>query len=281
MIIWLASYPKSGNTLLRSILGTYFFSEDGSFDFQHTYKIGQFPRLDYFKRIGVDISDNQEILKNYIEAQNSFNQENKTVKFFKTHSVFFDYKNKNIKFSNFANTLGAIYIVRDPRNVVTSFARHMNLSIDEATSQICNNDLFTPRTDIHPEIFMSSWNINYISWQGLGKKVLLIKYEDLSGEKKKKTLLKVFNFLSTLGMNKKSFNISKLNKVIKSTEFNKMKELENKHGFKEANIDANTGKRITFFDKGPKNKWKDVLDEKNQKKIEKTFKKEMTELGYL
>ena len=281
MIIWLASYPKSGNTLLRSILGTYFFSEDGSFDFQYTYKIGQFPHLDYFKRIGVDISDNQEILKNYIEAQNSFNQENKAVKFFKTHSVFFDYKNKNIKFSNFANTLGAIYIVRDPRNVVTSFARHMNLSIDEATDQICNNDLFTHRTDIHPETFMSSWNMNYISWRGLGKKVLLIKYEDLSGEKKKKTLLKVFDFLSTLGMSKKSFNISKLNKVIKSTEFNKMKELENKDGFREATIDSNTGKRITFFNQGPNNKWKNNLDEKNRKKIEHIFKKEMTDLGYL
>ena len=43
MIIWLASYPKSGNTLLRSILGAYFFSEDGNFDFEHLYKIGQFP----------------------------------------------------------------------------------------------------------------------------------------------------------------------------------------------------------------------------------------------
>ena len=31
MIIWLASYPKSGNTLFRSILSAYFFSKDGRF----------------------------------------------------------------------------------------------------------------------------------------------------------------------------------------------------------------------------------------------------------
>ena len=99
--------------------------------------------------------------------------------------------------------------------------------------------------------------------------------------KRKKTLLKVFDFLSTLGMSKKSFNISKLNKVIKSTEFNKMKELENKDGFREATIDSNTGKRITFFNLGPNNKWKNNLDEKNRKKIEHMFKKEMTDLGYL
>ena len=29
MFIWLASYPKSGNTLVRSLLSSYFFSKDG------------------------------------------------------------------------------------------------------------------------------------------------------------------------------------------------------------------------------------------------------------
>ena len=69
MIIWIASYPKSGNTLLRSILGTYFFSDDGNFDFKYIYQIGQFPQLDYFKKVGVDITNNEEIFKNYIIAQ--------------------------------------------------------------------------------------------------------------------------------------------------------------------------------------------------------------------
>ena len=57
MIIWLASYPKSGNTLLRGILATYFFSKDGNFDFKYLYKIGQFPSLIHFKNLGIDISD--------------------------------------------------------------------------------------------------------------------------------------------------------------------------------------------------------------------------------
>ena len=257
MIIWLASYPKSGNTLLRSILGTYFFSNDGVFDFQYTYRIGQFPVLDLF------------------------NKENKSVKFFKTHSAFFDRDTDQAKFSNLTNTLGAIYVVRDPRNIVSSFAHHYQLSIDDATDQICNKKLVSNKTDIHPETFMSSWKLNYLSWKSLGKKVLIIKYEDLTGEKKKKTLLKIFDFFKTLGMSQKSFNIAKLNKVIKSTEFNKMKELEKKRGFREATIDGKTGKSIPFFNKGPKNKWQEVLDEKNQKKIEENFKNEMAELGYI
>lgn len=281
MIIWLASYPKSGNTLLRSILGTYFFSNDGIFDFKYTYRIGQFPVLDYFKRVGVDITNDKEIFRNYIKAQDLFNKENKSVKFFKTHSTFFDRKTDNAKFSNLKNTLGAIYVVRDPRSIVSSFAHHYQLSINEATDQICNKDLFSKRTEIHPHTFMSSWKLNYLSWKSLGNKVLIIKYEDLTGEKKKKILLKIFDYFKTLGMSQKSFNITKLNKVIKSTEFNKMKELEKKRGFREATIDEKTGKSIPFFNKGPKNKWQEVLDENNQKKIEKEFEKEMLDLGYL
>ena len=39
MIVWLASYPKSGNTLLRSILTSYFFSQNGDFNFELLNKI--------------------------------------------------------------------------------------------------------------------------------------------------------------------------------------------------------------------------------------------------
>ena len=43
MIIWLASYPKSGNTLLRSMLTAYFYSKDGIFNFELLKNINQFP----------------------------------------------------------------------------------------------------------------------------------------------------------------------------------------------------------------------------------------------
>ena len=281
MIIWIASYPKSGNTLLRSILGTYFFSDDGNFDFKYIYQIGQFPQLDYFKNAGVDITNNEEIFKNYIIAQRFLNKENTSIKFFKTHSAFFDRKTDGAKFSNLDNTLGAVYVVRDPRNVATSFAHHYQLSIDEATDQLCNKDLFTKKTDFHPQTLISSWGLNYLSWLSLRKKVLILKYEDLIGDNKKKSLIKVFDFFKSLGMSQKLFNISKLNKVIKTTEFSNMKELEKKHGFREATIDSKTGKRLSFFNKGPKNNWKDQLDSNNRNKIEKTYSKIMQELGYL
>ena len=60
-----------------------------------------------------------------------------------------------------------------------------------------------------------------------------------------------------------------------------MKELEKKKGFFEAKINKKTGQKIPFFNLGPKNNWKQLLDKKIIEKIENAFEKEMIELGYL
>ena len=60
-----------------------------------------------------------------------------------------------------------------------------------------------------------------------------------------------------------------------------MKNLEKKDTFYESVIDENTGKRKPFFNLGPSNDWRKILDDKNRERIEKNFEKEMLELGYL
>jgi len=279
MIIWLASYPKSGNTLLRSILSAYFYSEDGDFKFDNLYKISQFPAIDHFMRLGVDVNNEGEVFKNFINAQNSINEDSKKAKFFKTHSSLC--KMNGCNFTDLKNTLGAIYIVRDPRNVVTSFAHHYNMTIDQSTDALFDEKRFMNKTDKLCSAFLGSWSFNYNSWKALENKnkYLLIKYEDLIN-KKKATLLKVFNYLDKIGL-KVNIDMTKLNKVIKSTEFEKMKNLEKKETFYESVVDEKTGSRKVFFNLGPKNNWKRNLDNKNREKIETNLKNEMLELGYL
>ena len=278
MIIWLASYPKSGNTLLRSILATYFFSKEGNFKFKHLYKIEQFPGIHHFKNLGVDTSDDKEVFKNFIEAQKLINKKTNSIKFIKTHSSLSRINNCN--FTDLNNTLGAIYVVRDPRNVVKSFSHHYNLSVNEATNAMTDQTRWLIKTDKVFKTFLSSWGVNYNSWKQLNDKVMFIKYEDLV-DKKKTTLIKVFKFIKNLGMNNLQLDMNKLNKVIKSTEFQAMQNLEKVEDFQEGVLDLKTKKRKTFFKFGSKNNWKKDLDEKNRKKIEKFFFKEMTELGYL
>jgi len=279
MIVWLASYPKSGNTLLRSILSSYFFSNDGEFKFENLYQISQFPLLEHFTSIDVDINEDKAVFKNSINAQNFINKEKGKVKFFKTHSSFSKINNYN--FTDLQNTLGVIYVVRDPRNVVNSLAHHYNFSLDEATDTMIDKKKFMSRTDKNAEVFAGSWNFNYNSWKNLeqNKKYFLIKYEDLI-KNKKSIILKVFKFLNSLGI-KLDIDMIKLNKVIKTTEFEKMKAKEQKETFTEAMIDEKIGKRKIFFNLGPKNDWRTNLDIKNKEKIEKAFSKEMEELGYL
>jgi len=278
MIIWLASYPKSGNTLLRSILGTYFFSTDGFFDFKYTYLIPQFPKTEFFSKAGIDVLNDELILKNYIKAQETINSENKKIKFLKTHSKFF-YSN-GYHFTNWQNSLCGIYIVRDPRNVVKSYAHHSQLTIEETLEAMINIKQTLFKTKENCETILGSWNSNYNSWKTLGKKVLIVKYEDLV-LKKKTTLLKIFRFLENFGFNILNLNMQKLNKSIKTTNFENMQKLEKKKTFKESMLDPKTGEKIPFFNLGIKNDWRLDLDDRIKMKIENAFRKEMEELGYL
>ena len=86
MFIWLASYPKSGNTLVRALLASYFFSKDGNFNFEIIKNIKQFPNSELFENMGVDIKNEEDVIKNYIRAQESINKKN-SVQFLKTHSA--------------------------------------------------------------------------------------------------------------------------------------------------------------------------------------------------
>ena len=99
-------------------------------------------------------------------------------------------------FTDFNNTLGVIYIVRDPRNVVTSLAHHNDLSIDKAADTMIDNSKFLVKSVKNCRVFLGSWNSNYTSWKNLQIKnrYLLIKYEDLIN-KKKTTMLKILKFL--------------------------------------------------------------------------------------
>ena len=87
MIVWLASYPKSGNTFVRSMLASYFFSKDGNYDFDQIKNIKQFPHGGLFQKLGIDIYNQKDVVKNYIKVQEIINK--KTLYNFLKLIVFF------------------------------------------------------------------------------------------------------------------------------------------------------------------------------------------------
>ena len=72
----------------------------------------------------------------------------------------------------------------------------------------------------------------------------------------------------------------KLKKVIETTSFDKIQELERKLGFSESKT-TSSGKKINFFNQGPNNRWEKSLDLDIKNEIENIFGNEMTEIGYL
>ena len=185
------------------------------------------------------------------------------------------------------NTLGVIYIVRDPRNVVTSYAHHNSISIEDSAERLTHSieyggNVGSDHISDRSKVYMGSWSSNYNSWKSFDDigKYLLIKYEDIISNKEK-TLLEILNFIHQLKGINFSVDKKKIENVISSTNFDKMKDLEKKEGFIEAKVNPKTGKKIPFFNLGSKNIWKNNLDETIKNKIENSFKKEMSELGYL
>ena len=281
MIIWLASYPKSGNTLIRSLFASYLYTTDGKFNLDVLKNIKQFPDTGLFKNQGIDVTNDYDVIKNYIKVQESINKfDNNRFRLIKTHSSLHNIE--GYPFTNLNNTLGVIYIVRDPRKVCISYAHHNQMTLQEAAEALTTFRVLggmNTKTPIRTHI--ASWSSHYQTWKEFKsqRKYLLVKYEDLISDKKN-TFLKILEFIYKL--NKTNFTVdeNKLNNVIETTSFENMQSLEKKFGFAESVVDKE-GNPIKFFYLGSKNKWENLLDNDIQEKIEKAFRKEMEELGYL
>jgi hypothetical protein len=274
MIIWLASYPKSGNTWVRLFLDSLLYGDE-YLDINNI-KIVQFPQKFHFDGLVNDTNNLKETSMNYIIAQDRINLDNK-IKFFKTHSA--NWKAYNTSFTNLENTLGVIHIVRDPRNIITSVLNHYSNEsyleamkfMNNSTQQIWNNKKAKFLT------LISSWSNHYNSWKKFGKNNLIISYEKLLNEPEQE-FTKICNLLSKVA--NLNFEKNQILKAIDKCNFSKLQKLETERGFEESVSDKD-GNVKKFFYLGPKNNWKNILNPKITSEIEKLFEKEMRELDYI
>lgn len=276
MIIWLASYPKSGNTLVRSILTALIFTEDGNIDFGKLHRISNFPAGPFFEKFTSDYGNIRKISKYWVKVQEELNQ-NKKLKFFKTHNSLCSIDGN--PFTNNKNTIGAIYIVRDPRDIVISASQYYSTPLEQT-----KNNMFNPHMDLINKYkgkpiatFLGSWSNHYNSWTKNNKNILLIKYENLINNKEFE-IRRILEFVNKF--TKLEVTESKLKKCIDSSSFINMQNME-KGGFFKENSKDRAGNNITFFNSGKKNRWGGILEDKTVKEIENKFRKEMKELGYI
>ena len=272
MIFWIASYPKSGNTWVRALISTYLYSDDGNFKFKLLHKIPKFIQEKFIS----PVADLNELKKNPLKitefwnsAQQRINLDNK-INFFKTHNACVSYKER--WFTDEVNTVGYIYVVRDPRSIACSLASHSKISIEQAVSDLLNENNIGLNGPYKLAEFPGSWKINYLSWKKKKKfEGIVIKYEDLidNTENEFKKILVFLNRFKKIDINKE-----KISKSIISCNFSNLSKMEGEQGFEETQNNK-------FFRKGKKDSWKNELNLDLRKKLEDNFKREMKELGYL
>ena len=286
MIVWLPSYPKSGNTWLRFFIVSLLFGDKNNINFNHLVNINQYPRKSHFEGIISNFLNLEEVAKNWQKSQIKINS-NKKIKFLKTHNMLVRFKDSYFTDPN--NTIGAIYIVRDPRNIITSLKNHFSFKdYKEAKKFLFNENQVISLSEKEKEKFqekkdyplpqiIGSWQKHLLSWKTMKNNFLLIKYENLSRNPKKE-FSKIAEFLEKIL--KIKFSEEQIDNAIHSSSFEKLKKMEETHGFAEA-AENNSGSKNKFFYLGPKNKWEEILDKEVVDEICYKFEKEMKELEYL
>ncbi len=278
MIIWIASYPKSGNTWVRAFISAYYYTEDGIFDPKKLELIPDYPNQILLKNKEVK---HGEIYKFWESSQKDIALKKK-IKFLKTHNALIEAHGKPFTSSKYS--LGAIYIVRDPRNVITSIKNHydfkdyknaLNFMMDKNTYVWGFNNNYAKSQII------TSWQINYLSWIEKNNylKTILIKYEDLN-RNSEKTFKNIIKFINQITKNNEPIIQEKLHNAIATTNFKNMQKIEREGNFRENVHSEKTLEQKKFFHLGPKNDWKKLVDKEIIEKINNNCKDEMLNLNY-
>ena len=278
MIIWIASYPKSGNTWMRSFLSAYFMTDDGEFKIKNLDYIQDYPNEQFFDEGNIKKG---EVYKYWEKSQKKI-FENKKIKFLKTHNALISIKDHNFTYPNYV--LGVIYIVRDPRNIITSLKNHHEFkTYDESLNYMESNDAYVYKE--HNKSFgkfsyISSWKMHHNSWNNSKiYRMLTVKYEDMENDPYK-TFRDVVVFINTICKFNNRVNEKKIEKSIESTNFEKLKKFEEDGSFTENRYKKDTKEKIKFFYLGKKNNWKTILNDEIKNKMNKIYKDDLIKFKY-
>jgi hypothetical protein len=276
-IIWLASYPKSGNTWLRIFL--YHITRiahgvplDGN-DLNHLdrsslYEARLVTLFEHFLKRPVAEVEWRDILRVRPQVQAEVVRRINGPMFLKTHMALITVEGTPT--INLQATLGAIYIVRNPLDVVLSLSDHMGIPLEYAVECLCLDGYRVPHTSIEVYEPWGSWRENVGSWSSAPKeKILSIRYEDML-EAPQKTFRAV---MTHLGQNPSDEQIEE---AIELSSFKRLSEIEKEASFRERSHNA-----LRFFRVGRAGQWQDVLSEAQIERIVSVNHRYMRRFGYM
>lgn len=275
-IVWLASYPKSGNTWLRVFLSNFQRDDGQPVDIDKVdLGIVASARNLFDSALGVESSDMtaKEIdyyrpgVYRHLAAQSA------ETLYVKVHDAYGSTSAGDPLIPS-AATSSTIYVARNPLDVAISFAHHLRESVartidrmsDETTSLSTNEGHLS--TQLKQRLL--SWSEHVSSW--LDQRAIpvhLIRYEDMS-HRPVETFASAVRFLGW------EEDLDRVRRAVAFSSFEILREQESAHGFKEKRSGTES-----FFRQGRAGAWREVLTEAQVAQIVRDHGPVMRRLAYL
>jgi hypothetical protein len=276
-IIWLASYPKSGNTWMRAVLTNYLRNTDHPVDINDLDGGPVAGARDLFdEQVGLESSDltPEEILAHRPQVYEGLAADATSTLFLKIHDACIQLANNQWLVSAQA-TQSAVYILRNPFDVAISFAHHNNASFERTIQNMANPNYVLGERPGHIDLQMRqlllSWSAHVCSW--VDQKIFPVhamRYEDMLHDSET-TFRAAFQFM---GFEEEP---DRLNRALKFSNFKLLQEQEEAHGFNERSSRAESA----FFRKGEAGGWRSVLTAGQVDQIVNAHADVMRRFGYL
>lgn len=273
-IVWLASYPKSGNTWFRMFLANYLANVESPLLFSDITDASiASSAVDFEEEIGLNpfelTPDEVDLYRPELYRILSDNNPS-DIQYKKVHDAYIR-NEKDAPLFPAEVSRSAVYFVRNPLDVCVSYANHSASNVLKTVNLILNKEasLAGQKSGQLRQILLS-WQGHYFSWSKQQQiPVCIVRYEDM-----KRTPMEAFGgIIRFLGL---EYNEERLYRAIINSDFKLLQQMEKEGGFKEK-----TQKCESFFWKGTIGNYKNYLSEEQIQSIINANFEAMLELGYI
>lgn len=272
-IWWLASYPKSGNTWVRAFLANLLSGADEPVDINRLETGEIASTREWVERgAGIDLSElSHEEVDRVRPGAYRWLSANTATNFHKVHDAYTFLRNGSPLFPADA-TRGAVVIVRNPLDVVPSYASHCSVRMEKAVHQICcpyNGFSKAVRHQV-PQLRQKfgTWSEHVLSWLDADIPKLVVRYEDLKTDPVR-GFTRITRFLQLAEPEER------IARAVEFCRFENLRRQEDQSGFKEKN-----GRVKNFFRQGKVGGWREELSAEQVRQIVETNQPAMDRLGY-
>lgn len=279
-IVWVASYPKSGNTWLRIFLANYLDDGDQAASINALSLSGPVQSIAsgrhlFSDMLGIDASDlsHDEYDELRPDVYRQLAQQSGDVVFVKIHDA-------NVRTASGTplvppdSTRSAIYLVRNPLDVAPSLARHAGWSLDETIRNMGTDDFAFCSSErglpLQLRQRLLTWSAHVESWTSPGPfPVHVMRYEDMLAAP-----VDTFSAaLTALGL---PLDVERVQRAVDFSAFGELRRQEDAHGFAEAPPTVDR-----FFHEGRAGAWRAALTGAQVDRLVAGHARTMRAFGYL